>query len=95
MILNINKKQYRKLVELLAIAQTEVETFVEHDLLEESEHEEYQQVLHSIFKHSAKMDCEDAIEYDSKQKEWHVTEPLFNTGLIKNTPLKWHYLKNI
>lgn len=76
-ILNINKKQYRKLVELLAIAQTEVETFFEHDLLEESELEECQQVLHSIFKHSAKMDCEYAIEYDSKQKEWHVTEPLF------------------
>lgn len=77
MILNINKKQYRKLVELLAIAQTEIEAFAEYDLFEENEHEEYQQVLHSIFKHSAKMDCEDAITYDTQLEEWHVTEPLF------------------
>lgn len=77
MLLNINKKQYRKLVELLAIASSDIEVYLEHGLLEKTEHDDYQHLLQTLFKHSAKMDCEDAIEYSPESKEWEVTEPLF------------------
>ena len=76
MILNINKKQYRKLVELLALAESDIDEFVEHGALEQEEYDDYQLLLQSIFKHSAKIDCEDAIEYSPETKDWGTTDDL-------------------
>lgn len=94
MLLNINKKQYRKLVELLAIASSDIEVYLEHGLLEKTEHDDYQHLLQTLFKHSAKMDCEDAIEYSPESKEWKVTEPLFQYWFDLKYQVEWISLKN-
>lgn len=77
MILNITKPQYRRLIELLSLAQIEIEVFAEQGLLEISEQEAYQQLLNSIFKHAPKMNCEDALEYEEIDQSWSATEALF------------------
>lgn len=70
MILNITKPQYRRLVELLTLAQLEVEVFAEYEILENDEKDDYQTVLNSIFKHAPKMGCEDLLEFEDEELSW-------------------------
>lgn len=88
MILNITKPQYRRLVELLAIAEMEIESFAEHGLLEASEKRDYDQILNTFFKHSSKMNCDDVVEFDQEDQSWNVSEALFEYWFDKKYALE-------
>ncbi|MDY0137939.1 MAG: plasmid pRiA4b ORF-3 family protein [Thiomicrospira sp.] len=77
MILNLTKPNYRSLVELLALAEIMFEKIEGSGLAEPGMSEAYHAFMQSIFRHADKMDAADAIEFDPDDKQWHVTDSLY------------------
>jgi hypothetical protein len=76
-MLNLTKPNYRSLVELLALADIVLEKLEGGGLLEPGMSETYHAFKQSIFRHAEKMDATDAIEFEPENKQWYVTDGLF------------------
>lgn len=76
MLLNLSNIQYIRLVELLALAQKQLQKINHVSDLMLPEEDEYQQVIQHVFKYGKKMQAHNALEQNHNTKLWQTTEAL-------------------
>ena len=77
MKINITRKEYRKLLELLMVADSVLDVYEAED---PDDGKEYDEVIQKFLSYAKEMGCENLIEHDAEEDEYYPTSEFEDNG---------------